>query len=407
MARLSDYESIVGKGIIDDLRLLGEKAKGRVVQNINSTAVGGGVAEILTRIVPLLGELGVDAKWDVIKGGESFFEVTKKFHNSLHGRKEKITSDMFKVFLENSQANLDQMDIYGDVVVIHDPQPIVLIKKKSTGGKWVWRCHIDVSNPGQKIWSFLRDFINQYDAAIFSAPIFARKLKVRQFLIFPSIDPLSDKNRELSRNEIESVLKKYELKQDRPIVAQISRFDHLKDPLGVIEAFRLVRKYNKCQLVLAGNRAADDPESEKVLEMLKERAADDPDIHILLIPPDENDIDVNALQRAATVIVQKSIREGFALTVTEALWKAKPIVASAVGGIPLQVTHKYSGLLCRTIEGAALQIREFLHSPEYAHRLGLNGKEHIRQNFLLTRHLRDYLLLFLALEHPGKDIIRL
>ena len=407
MARLSDYESIVGKGIIDDLRLLGEKAKGRVVQNINSTAVGGGVAEILTRIVPLLGELGVDAKWDVIKGGESFFEVTKKFHNSLHGRKEKITSDMFKVFLENSQANLDQMDIYGDVVVIHDPQPIVLIKKKSTGGKWVWRCHIDVSNPGQKIWSFLRDFINQYDAAIFSAPIFARKLKVRQFLIFPSIDPLSDKNRELSRNEIESVLKKYELKQDRPIVAQISRFDHLKDPLGVIEAFRLVRKDNKCQLVLAGNRAVDDPESEKVLEMLKEKAANDGDIHILLIPPDENDIDVNALQRAATVIVQKSIREGFALTVTEALWKAKPIVASAVGGIPLQVTHKYSGLLCRTIEGAALQIREFLHSPEYAHRLGLNGKEHIRQNFLLTRHLRDYLLLFLALEHPGKDIIRL
>ncbi len=407
MARLSDYESIVGKGIIDDLRLLGEKAKGRVVQNINSTAVGGGVAEILTRIVPLLGELGIDAKWDVIKGGERFFEVTKKFHNSLHGRKEKITSEMFKVFMENSQTNLDQMDIYGDVVVIHDPQPIVLIKKKPAGGKWVWRCHIDVSKPDQKIWSFLRDFINQYDAAIFSSPIFARKLKVRQFLIFPSIDPLSDKNKELSRNEIESVLRKYELKQDRPIIAQISRFDHLKDPLGVIEAFRLVRKYNKCQLVLAGNRAVDDPESEKVLEMLKEKAADDPDIHILLIPPEENDIDVNALQRAATVIVQKSIREGFALTVTEALWKAKPIVASAVGGIPAQVTHKYSGLLCRTIEGAALQIREFLHSPEYAHRLGLNGKEHVRQNFLLTRHLRDYLLLFLALEHPGKDIIRL
>ena len=407
MARLSDYESIVGKGIIDDLRLLGEKAKGRVVQNINSTAVGGGVAEILTRIVPLLGELGVDAKWDVIKGGESFFEVTKKFHNSLHGRKEKITSEMFKVFMENSQTNLDQMDIYGDVVVIHDPQPIVLIKKKPSGGKWVWRCHIDVSKPDQKIWSFLRDFINQYDAAIFSAPIFARKLKVRQFMVFPSIDPLSDKNRDLSKNEIESVLRKYELTQDRPIIAQISRFDHLKDPLGVIEAFRLVRKYNKCQLVLAGNRAVDDPESEEVLEMLKERAANDPDIHILLIPPEENDVDINALQRASSVIVQKSIREGFALTVTEALWKAKPIVASAVGGIPLQVTHKYSGLLCRTIEGAALQIREFLHSPEYAHRLGLNGKEHIRQNFLLTRHLRDYLLLFLALEHPGKDIIRL
>ena len=407
MARLSDYEAIVGKGIIDDLRLLGEKAKGRTVQNINSTAVGGGVAEILSRIMPLLKELGVDARWDVIKGGEKFFEVTKKFHNSLHGRKENITPDMFKVFMENSEMNLEQMDIYGDVVVVHDPQPIALIKKKSAGGKWVWRCHIDVSDPDRKIWGFLRDFINQYDAAIFSAPIFARKLKIRQFLIFPSIDPLSDKNKELSKNEIAAVLKKYGLQQDRPIIAQISRFDHLKDPLGVIEAFRLVRKYNKCQLVLAGNRAVDDPESEEVLEMLKERAAGDPDIHILLIPPDENDIDINALQRASTVIVQKSIREGFALTVTEALWKAKPIVASAVGGIPLQVTHKYSGLLCRTIEGAALQIREFLHSPEYAHRLGLNGKEHVRQNFLLTRHLRDYLLLFLALEHPGKDIIRL
>lgn len=408
VAKLSDYEPIVGKAVIDDLRLLGEKLRGRVIQIISSTAVGGGVAEILTRMIPLLQELGVDAHWDVIKGGESFFRVTKKIHNALHGRKEEITQEMYKTFIETSQMNIDQMEFYGDIIFVHDPQPIMLVeKKKATKAKWVWRCHIDVSTPIPLVWNFIKPFVQRYDASVFSAPIFAQKLKIPQFLISPSIDPLSDKNKELDLDTLNGVLKKYGIKKDRPIIAQVSRFDYLKDPLGVIDAFWLAKKYTDCQLVLAGNRAADDPESEEVLALVKEKAKGDPDIHVLLIPPENNDIDVNAIQRAATVILQKSIREGFGLVVTEALWKAKPIVASAVGGIPLQVTHKYSGLLCHTVEGAALQLRQFLHSPEYAWRLGKSGKEHIRENFLLTRHLRDYMLLFLAIDHLEEDIIRL
>ena len=278
-------------------------------------------------------------------------------------------------------------------------------RRKEIGRKWVWRCHIDVSQPNEKVWSYLEPFIVQYDAAVFSAPSFSHQLPIRQFLISPSIDPLSDKNKELSQQTIDSVLEKYVIPKDKPIITQISRFDYLKDPVGVIQAFEMVRKSIDCRLVFAGGTASDDPESEKVLAEVKERAGGNPDIHILLVPP-ESDVEINALQRASTVIVQKSHREGFGLTVTEALWKAKPVVASAVGGITLQVKNKFTGLLSYGIEGTAYAIRQLLTNPEYASWLGQNGKEHVRYNFLITRHLRDYLLLFLALEHP-QDIIYL
>jgi len=403
MAKIEEYIPLVGQAVIDDLRLLGERLKGKVIQHINSTPVGGGVAEILNRMVPLLRELEVDAKWDVIKGGEQFFAVTKKFHNALHGRDEEIIKRDFEIFMETSQQNIENIDTYGDIVFIHDPQPIALIKKKAAN-KWLWRCHIDVSNPNARVWGFLMDFIVQYDSAVFSAPAFSRKLPIRQFLIPPSIDPLSDKNKELPQETINSVLRKYNIKKDKPIVIQISRFDRLKDPLGVIDAYLQVKKYIDCQLVLAGGTAEDDPEGFKVLEEVKEKAKKDPDIHILLLP--QNDIEVNALQRASDVIIQKSIKEGFGLTVAEALWKAKPVVASNVGGIPLQIKHKYSGLLCHSVEGASFAIKQLLSSPEYAKKLGENGREHIKNNFLITRHLRDYMLLFLSLYYP-EDIVHL
>ena len=403
MAKIEEYIPIVGQSIIDDLKLLAEKLKGKVIQNVNSTSVGGGVAEILSRTVPLLKELGVDTRWDLIKGGEQFFEVTKKFHNVLHGRPEPITQQDFDIFMETSLRNIEEVNTYGDIVFIHDPQPIALIRKKASN-KWIWRCHIDVSNPSQKVWKFLLDFILNYDAAVFSAPNFSQKLPIRQFLISPSIDPLSDKNKELPQETIDAVLKKYGIPKDKAIITQISRFDRLKDPIGVIEAYQQVKKYISCQLILAGGTATDDPEGIKVLEEVKEKAKQDRDIHVLLLP--QNDIEVNALQRASTVIIQKSIKEGFGLTVTEALWKAKPVVASNVGGIPLQVKHKYSGLLCHSIEGAAFAIKQLLNSPEYAKKLGENGREHIRNNFLLTRHLRDYMLLFLSLYHT-EDIVYL
>lgn len=403
MGIFEEYAPIVGESTIDDLRLIAERLKGRIIQNVNSTAMGGGVAEILNRMTALFKELGVQAGWDVIKGGTEFFEVTKKMHNALHGRPADITGKDFEIFLEASQKNIDEMNIYGDIVFIHDPQPMALIKRKREN-RWIWRCHIDLSDPQKTVWNFLRELAIRYDAAVFSSPNFSQMLPIRQFLISPSIDPLSNKNKELEKEYINSVLEKYGISQEKPIVTQISRFDRLKDPLGVIAAYKDVKKHNDCQLVLAGGGASDDPEGVKVLEEVKEASQGDPDIHVLLLPQD--DLEINALQRGSTIIVQKSIREGFGLTVAEGLWKGKPVVASSVGGIPLQIKHKYSGLLCRSIAGAAFAIKQLLNSPEYAKRLGENGREHIRNNFLITRHIKDYMLLFLALDHD-EDIVYL
>ena len=403
MPTIQDYIPVVGQSVFDDLYLLADKLKGKVIQHINSTSVGGGVAEILNRVVPILKELGVDTRWDLIKGGEQFFEVTKKFHNALHGKKEDITQHDFEIFMETSRANINDINVYGDIVFIHDPQPIALIDNK-THDRWIWRCHIDVSNPDDTVWEFLKNFIDRYSAAVFSAPSFARELPIKQYLISPSIDPLSDKNKELPAETIDAVLEKYGIERNKPIITQISRFDRLKDPVGVIQAYKLVKKYCDCRLILAGGTAVDDPEGMKVLDEVREIAEGEKDIHILLLP--QNDIEINALQRASDIIMQKSLREGFGLTVAEALWKAKPVVASNVGGIPLQITHKYSGLLCHSIDGAAFALKQLLHSRDYAKKLGQNGREHIKNNYLITRHIRDYMLLFLSLGRTD-DIVYL
>ena len=407
-SRIRDYEPVVGRSNLDELRILADELSGKVIQYVNSTFVGGGVSEILEHMIPLLNQLGVDARWNVIQGNEGFFEVTKKFHNALHGNGEMVSADDFALFSEVTELNLEELRFYGDILYIHDPQPIGLIaKKKEIARKWIWRCHIDVSKPDKKVWEFLRSFVVDYDAAVFSSPRFAQQLPIRQFLITPSIDPLSDKNRELDSGTIDFVLKKYGLTSDKPMILQVSRFDRLKDPLGVIAAFKMVKKSIDCQLVLAGGTATDDPESEEVLEEVRTAAEGDSDIHVLLIPPD-SDLEINALQRAATIIMQKSLKEGFGLTISEALWKAKPVVATAVGGIPLQVKNKFTGLLCYTVEGAAYALRQLLSNPEFAGKLGENGKEHIRQNFLITSHLKNLLLMFIALEQPAdSDIIYL
>jgi trehalose synthase len=398
------YEPIVGRSYIEELRMLASRLSGKTVVNINSTFVGGGVAEILSHVVPLLNQLGVDTRWQIISGEAEFFEVTKKFHNALHGAEESLSDKDFSFFLETTEKNLSQLDFSGDIFFIHDPQPAALIaKKKDIGKNWIWRCHIDVSHPDGRVWGFLRQFVNDYDAAVFSSPNFAQQLPIRQFFAPPSIDPLSDKNKDLPPEAVDLVLSKYGLNRDKPLIVQVSRFDRLKDPLGVIQTFELVRKNFPCQLVLAGGTASDDPESEEVLQEVKERASGNPDIHILAMQAG-SDIDINALQRAATVIMQKSLREGFALTITEALWKGKPVVASAVGGIPLQVRNRFTGLLCHSIEGAAYSLRQILANPDYGAWLGRNGREHVRQNFLITREIRNYLLMFLTLDHR-EDVI--
>lgn len=405
MSKIKEYEKFVGAGVINELEFYAGKLAGIKIQNINSTSVGGGVAEILARMIPMLRELGINAYWDVIKGGEKFFEITKKIHNALHGQQVTYSDEEISLYLQTNESNAREMKLNGDIMFIHDPQPCALIKyKQGDEQKWIWRGHVDFSNPEMFTWDFLKEYIEQYDVSVFSAPSFAHQLRIPQVLISPSIDPLSEKNIDLSQETIDSVLEKFNIDKNRPLVTQISRFDYLKDPIGVVKVYKLVKKYIDCQLVLAGGGATDDPEGAKVLAEVQEVAANDPDIFLLLLPP-ASDIEINALQRASNVILQKSLREGFGLTVAEALWKSKPVIAGAVGGIPLQVTHKYSGLLTYTIEGTAFALKQLLQNPAYAKKLGENGHEQIRKNFLITRHLRDYMLLFLSLLHKTENVV--
>jgi len=406
MTRIEEYAALVGQPVIDELFLLARHLEGRAVQNINSTAVGGGVAEILTRMIPLLKQLGVNARWDVIKGNEKFFITTKKFHNGLHGVPVDISQDEYDDFLAVNRANAEEME-FGDIVFVHDPQPIGLIERRAAIGKnWVWRCHIDFSRPDQKIWKFLEQYIKLYDAAVFSAPAFARPLPIEQVLISPSIDPLSDKNKELPESTIDEVFQRFAIDRSRPIVTQISRFDFLKDPVGVIKAYKLAKRHVDMQLVLAGGGATDDPEGPAVMEQVQNEAEKDKDIFILFLPP-ASDIEINALQRGSTIVLQKSLREGFGLTVSEAMWKGKPTIASAVGGIPLQISHKYSGILTHSIQGTARWMKQLINEPEFARKLGENGRQHIKNNFLITRHIKDYLLLFISLSHNRENVIQL
>ncbi|VVB65233.1 Trehalose synthase [uncultured archaeon] len=317
MPNLDDYTSIVGRDVIDELRLLAERLKGKKITNINSTSVGGGVAEILTRMIPLLRELGVDAKWDVIKGNDRFFRVTKDVHNALQGVDVEIAEDEWNYFLEVNRQNAEDLDLTSDIIFIHDPQPIALVeKKRDINNKWIWRCHIDITEPQMKVMDLLKPYIERYDSSVFSSPRFARSdLNIKKILISPSIDPLSDKNKELTDETINSTVERFNIDRDRPIITQVSRFDKFKDPAGVLEVYKRVKKTIDCQLVLAGGGATDDPEGLQVLKSIKSASEGDPDIHIIFLPP-SSDIEINALQRASTVILQKSLREGFGLTVT-------------------------------------------------------------------------------------------
>ena len=397
-AHLEDYRAIVGNPEIEELHFLARDVKGTRVKMVNSTAVGGGVAEILNRLIPLLGEMEIPTQWDVITGGNDFFEVTKAFHNALHGKEYKLTRQAQETFLSYNEQNRQRMHFDEDVVVIHDPQPAPLVCVREGGRKkhWIWRCHIDLSNPNHEVWGFLRPYVERFDAAIFSSQSFARQLPIPQYLFYPCIDPLSEKNKELDEAIVQKVCDDFNIDRKRPIVTQVSRFDRLKDPVGVIHAYKLAKQYVDCQLVLAGGGASDDPEGAAVLQEVRDAAGNDPDIFILDLPP-WCALEINALQRASTIIVQKSIKEGFGLTVTEALWKGKPTIAGAVGGIPNQIIHKLTGVLVHSVEGCAYQIRYLLTHPDFAQQLGASGKEHVKENFLITTNIRRWLLLFRVL----------
>jgi trehalose synthase len=392
--RLDDYEPIIGKPQLDELRFLARPLRGKSAKMVNSTAMGGGVAEMLNRLIPLLNELEVTTHWDVITGGNDFFEVTKAFHNALHGGEYVLTKEAREIFLMYNEQNRQRIQFSEDLFVMHDPQPAGLIRaRERSGGRWIWRCHIDLSNPHPDVWGFLRPMIEEYDAAIFSSPSFARQLATLQYLFYPCIDPLSEKNKELEESYVQKVCDDFGIDRTRPVVTQISRFDRLKDPVGVIQAYKLAKKYVDCQLVLAGGGATDDPEGAVVLQEVMDEAGEDPDVIILNLPP-WSALEINALQRASTLIVQKSLKEGFGLTVTEGLWKGKPTIAGAVGGIPTQVIHKLTGVLVHSVEGCAYQMRYLLTHPEFAAQIGKNGREHVKENFLMTTNVKRWLLLF-------------
>jgi trehalose synthase len=399
---LEDYKAIVGAAEIDELHFLARQLRGKSVKMVNSTAVGGGVAEMLNQLVPLLKELEVHTHWDVITGGNDFFEVTKAFHNALQGSEYNLSQHARDIFMMHNEQNRERIQFNEDFIVIHDPQPAALIRNRpKSDQRWVWRCHIDLSNPNSEVWGFLRPFIEQYDAAIFSSQSFARQLPVPQYLFYPCIDPLSEKNKEIDDSFVQQVCDEFGVDRSRPIVTQVSRFDRAKDPVGVIQAFKQARKYVDFQLVMAGGGATDDPEGAAVLREVREAAGNDPDIIILDLPP-WCALEINALQRASTIIVQKSVKEGFGLTVTEALWKSKPTIAGAVGGIPNQIIHKLTGVLVHSVDGCAYQMRYLLTHPEFAKQLGENGREHVRENFLMSTNVRRWLLLLRVLSARGE-----
>jgi len=405
--RIDDYQKIFGPEEIAEIRALARPLAGARVQHVNSTSVGGGVAELLSRLAPLMNDLGLDARWDVMSGSPAFYRVTKAFHNALHGGDEEITPEMFRIFAEASEANRDLVDRDADFVAIHDPQPAGLVQVRDVDrSRWVWRCHIDISEADPRVWGFLRPYLERYDAAMFHLPDYARELGLPRLIIPPAIDPLAEKNIELDSDEIESVLRRFEIDSRRPIVLQVSRFDRFKDPVGVIRAWRIARRWVDSQLVLAGGSASDDPEGQQVLAEVREEARGSPDVIILDLPPDAHRT-INALQRGATVVVQKSLREGFGLVVTEAMWKGKPVIGGAVGGIRRQVFHEQTGFLVHSVEGCAFRIRQLLGNPGLARRIGENARQYVHENFLLPIYLKNWLMVLLSLRMGRESVIHL
>ena len=407
---LEKYVPIVGAEVIDHLRHLAEPLRGSRVVHVNSTREGGGVAEILSWLIPFKQELGLETSWEVIEGGPEFYQCTKSFHNGLQGAPVAIPPGQLAAYEQTNRDNAERLRgllSEADFVFIHDPQPAPLFQFcPEHKGKWVWRCHIDLSRPHRAVWKYLRDWVGSYDASIWSLADFAQPLPHPLYLIAPSIDPLSQKNRDLYPGEVDAVFDRHGLDPDLPLITQVSRYDRFKDPLGVIRSYQLAREYTPLQLVLAGGGAADDPEGEEVLREVREAAGDDPNIHILLLPADSHR-EINALQRASTIVLQKSTREGFGLTVTEALWKGKPVIGGNTGGIRLQVINHQTGFLVSTPEGAALRIRYLLRNRDHLAEMGERGRAFVLDNFLVTRHLREYLTLMHALRHEGLDRIEL
>ncbi|MGZ4144453.1 MAG: glycosyltransferase [Actinomycetota bacterium] len=399
---LGDYSAVVGSQTVADLRERAERFKGARVLNVSSTAFGGGVAELLYSQIPLLRDLGLDVEWRLLEGHEAFFTVTKAMHNGLQGAEVPWTNEMRDVFFEVNEDNAEALDGDYDFVIIHDPQPagmlpLLLDKNGAQKGKWIWRCHIDLTARFEPVWKFLGPLIERYDAAIFTMEDFvpADLATPKLFLSTPTIDPLSMKNVSLEPEAVAEVTRTYGIDPLRPMALQVSRFDPWKDPIGVMDAYRLAKEQiSGLRLVMIASMAHDDPEGWHYLQVAEAHRAEDPDIFLLSNLQDVGSLAVNAFQRAADVVIQKSIREGFGLTVAEAMWKRKPVIGGNVGGIRLQIVDGETGYLVDTAEQCAERLVELFLDPDRASAMGIAGRARVRERFLTTRNLADFLELF-------------
>lgn len=401
MKRLEDYRGIVSDVIITDLHRRASLLHDRHVVHMNSTAQGGGVAEMLYALVPLMNDVGVDAGWRVLVGSDDFFGVTKKFHNGLQGDPVNLTDNKKRLYVQANESFSQYNHVSRhDAVIIHDPQPLPIIRFYKKRQPWIWRCHIDLTDPDPGLWEFLKGYIMRYDLMIVSHERYLRPdLTVEQRVINPAIDPLNQKNIALPERTVMRYMKRHHIPLDKPLITQVSRFDKWKDPEGVVEVFKRVREKIDCRLVLAGNMATDDPEGLAIYERVRKRAGSlvaSGDIIFLL---GASDVAINALQRVSSVVLQKSLREGFGLTVSEAMWKGTPVVAGAVGGIPLQIVDGESGFLVdpTDLEQTADRVVTLLKDPALASAMAEAGVEHVREHFLVTRLLGHWLELLAEL----------
>jgi trehalose synthase len=392
---IDDYRRVAPPGAIDMLLRLADKVRGRRLLHISGGRFGGGPAEILHTLVPMMVDLGIEATWEITGGDPGFNTTATALRAALDGAERVLTDEALDHYVEMNRVNAKKLSLDADVVLVHDVQPATLVEHRGAGSRWVWQCHFDSSRAQRRAWTFLRPWINQYDAAIFSLPRFGRRLGIPRYVIAPSIDPLSAKNRDLISREVTTILRGLDIAQDRPFLLQVAPFTAAEDPLGVVNAYRLVKKHYNVRLVLAGTGDGDRAGVDMLAE-LREAARHDPDISVLELPPDAH-VQINALQRAATIVLQKSVHESFGLGAAEAMWKGKPVVGGFAGGLTQQIIYDVTGYTVHSVEGAAFRLRHLLNNPELIARMGAAGREHVRRTFLVTRHLTDYMALLIHL----------
>ena len=392
-AKLDDYRDVAPRGAVDFLLRIGECLRGRRLVHVSASRYGRVMVELLNRLVPILNDLGIDTSWEILIGSADFEGIMRTVSRGLMGTEQVVTDAMLARLRAVSAENAARLRLDGDLVMVHDTAPLLLVESRSPSARWVWRYHHDLSSPQPQLWNALRPFAQRYDAVVFSLPRFAAPLTVPRFIVHASVDPLSERNREMPRAEQAAHLDRLRVPRDKPFLLQVGRFDRAHDPLGVINAYRHVKKHHDVRLVLAGPPPGPGGD---VLAEVQEAASHDPDVCVVSLPPDPQS-DVNALERAAVIVLHKPLTTGFGIDVAAAMWKGKPVIGSVAGGIPVQIVSGVTGYTVETVEGAAFRTRQLLSNPELIGRMGAAGREHIRRNFLITRHLGDYLALLALL----------